>query len=141
MANKMNEMMGEITVNVGRLPLTAAGTNDELFWRVPVEYDYDIDIVRVQVIPLTGHTGQATNYMSIAVQDGGALGTGTTAIVTQRDHVSGTDLTGGTAVTLTATGGYSIASGRIVRFRVIHTGTGNASPVLFFQVVYRTYQD
>ena len=141
MANKLNELQGRLTYQVGRLPATGAGTNDEMYWRVPVEFDYDVDIIRILVTPLTGHTGANTNFMSIAVQDGGALGTGTTAIVTQRDHTLAVDLTGGTTVTLTPTTPYSVAAGRIVRFRVIHSGTGNASPVMTFQVVVGSDQD
>lgn len=85
----------------------------------------DYIITKVIVVGDTALTGTATNYASIVVQDGGAAGTGTTAVTgAAEDFDDGTDMVAGTPITLTASAANRLDAGDVLRCRVTKTALG-----------------
>lgn len=102
--------------------------------------DADIEITGVRWIPAAAVTGNNTNYFSLAVQNKGASGAGTTAITSTKDYLTSTDSVAHDAedLTLTATtANRNVSAGSVVALVRTITASGLAQPDGLVEVRFR----
>lgn len=109
---------------------TAAGdTWERAIFRAPAA----CTVKDVVVVP-DSDIGQATHYMTLDVQDKGAVGTGTTSIGSRNVNSTNT-IEGMVGVDLVSTDA-TVASARILSLKKTVSGSGQAWPGGFVQVRY-----
>lgn len=126
MSMKQHDLIGSTLIGMVTTDQCAGAVASEGFLHLPdAETNHNWKIDRVEIIGDTALTGTASNYASVAIQDGGAAGTGSTAITGgSEDFDSGTDLVVGTPIVLTPTAANELDGGDVLRCRVTKTGTG-----------------
>jgi hypothetical protein len=104
---------------------------------MPEGMPYDARVTRVDIVPRAAITANGTNFATIAVQNKGSLGSGTTNIATRTwsagNSVAGTKET--LALNVTAAN-LELKAGD--QLQVVHTstGTGLALPAISVMVTY-----
>lgn len=107
---------------------STAGTADG--WPIMVAPDA-IVVTAVRWTPAAAVTGANTNYFSLAAQNRGTAGTGTTALTSTKDYTSGTDSVAYDSESLTLSGtaaNLNVAAGEVLALIRTVTGTGLAMP-------------
>jgi hypothetical protein len=133
MTGRSDDTSGYV-ISVEMPAVAAADTSTVVF---AVSMPYDARITKVEIVPRAAITANGTNYATIAVQNKGPQGSGTTNVATRAwntgNSVAGTK----EALTLNGTAAnLEVKAGDLLQ--VVHTsaGTGLALPAINVLVTY-----
>ena len=134
MSIKQHDLSGQQLLASGYTIQVTTTTETEADVFIP-DATGDYTINKVVVIPIAAITGQATNYGSFVVQDGGTAGTGTTALTgASYDFDDGNNGVAGTPIVLTATAANVLDGADVLRLRVTKTASGMTIPAAYWYV-------
>lgn len=105
-------------------------------WPIMVAPDA-ITVTAVRWVPAAAVTGNNTNYFSLALQNRGTAGTGTTAVTATKDYLTGTDSVAHKSESLTVSGTTSVAAGEVLALVRTVAASGLAQPDGLVEIEYQ----
>ena len=114
-----------------------AGTADT--WPIMLVHD-DITVTSVDWVPAAAVTGDNTNYFSLALQNKGTAGAGTTAVTSTKAYTTGVDSVAHDAESLTlsaTTANLNATTGEVLSLVRTVAATGLAQPDGLVRIGYK----